>query len=103
MGLTCCIPPSHGNRRESASRETSRAKPTLAAAKDSVKLYRFKFNVKASIEKTQQLESSNSSRSNTSPVVLYERATTSSSREKTSDSFAIFPMTKVRPNLYIGN
>jgi len=143
MGLLCFIPAKtssrlnllHGQDGHSPRSDTCRGKLTSEssdAERDSVELYfektqKFKPSVEVSVKKTQRSKSSNSWRSNTSPRVLFERATTRASREKfhsevssdggfciglsysepllsiTTDSYSILPMTKVHSNLYIGN
>jgi len=119
-------------REWSASSDTGIGKPTFEKAEDFLEVSvkrtpKLKDSVWVSVNKTRRLKSSITTlRSATSPRVLYERVTTRTSRDtflsddrsvdgvgrgfcwsspspSMSDSFKIFPMTKVHSNLYIGS
>jgi len=120
-----------GQCEYSARSDTCIGESTLDKARDSVELYvkktqKFKQSEEVSVEKTQRQKSFNSWISNISPRVLYERATITSRDTSevsffseggfgkgfswsspllslTTDTFKVLPMTKVHPNLYIGN
>jgi len=118
-----------GQSECTSSSNISRCKPTLEKAGDSVEVSikkAQKFDLNVSVSKTRRVKSSTSSKSGTSPRVSYDLAVSRTSREKllsedsswdalgrgffwsspipsVTDSFTIFPMTKVHSNLYIGN
>jgi len=137
--VICCMPAKTSSRLSlldgrceySASGDIGHGKLPFEKARDSVDVSRMKTQwvtspVKVSLKKRRRSKSFISRRSGTSPRVLYERATSRTSRDRflsedsswdevgrgfcwssplpsMTDSYSILPMTKVNSNLYIGN
>jgi len=131
--VMCCIPAKttsrlslqEGRSEYSASGDIGRGKLPFGKARDSLQVSLMKAQwikspVKVSLKKRRRLKPFISWRSVTSPRVLYERASSRTSRDSPwdqvgrgfcwssplpsmTDSYSILPMTKVHSNLYIGN